>query len=86
MAQAASYGDPAGEVRAITPSDVTDLTGCRGILVGGAGDIAVKTPYGASATTAVTITSVPAGTILPLRVTAVMSTNTTATAIFGFFS
>ena len=86
MAQAGSFSDPGGEIRAITPSDSTDLTGCRGLMVNGAGNVAVKTPYGASATTAVTISTVPAGTIIPLRVTRVMSTNTTATLIYGFFA
>lgn len=80
------YNDPGIEIRAITASDSTDLTGCRGFFyTGTAGDVAVKTVYGASADTAVTITDCPADTIIPLRVTRIMSTNTTATQIYGLF-
>jgi len=80
------FGDPGTEIRAITASDSTDLTGCRGFFyTGTAGDVAVKTIHGAAATTAVTITDCPADTIIPLQVTRIMSTNTTATQIFGLF-
>ena len=48
-------------------------------------DIDGKTVYGASATTAVTITSCPTGVIIPIRVTRIMSTNTTATNIYAIF-
>jgi len=86
MAQAGAFGEPGIEIRAITANDSTDLTGCRGFFyTGTAGDVAVKTPYGASATTAVTISDCPANTIIPLRVTRIMATNTTATQIYGIF-
>lgn len=81
-----AYSDPGVEIRAITPSNSTDLTGCRGFFYTGAvADIAVRTVYGASADTAVTITSCPAGAVIPLRVTRIMSTGTTATQIYGLF-
>jgi len=73
------------EVRACTPSDSTDITDCIGIMVNGTGNLAVKTVHGASATTAVTITNVPAGSIIPGNFTRVMATNTTATNITLFF-
>lgn len=86
MAQSGSFGDPGVEIRAIAASDSTDLTGCRGFFyTGDAGNIAVKTVYGSSATTAVTITDCPAEVIIPLRVTRIMSTGTTATQIYGLF-
>jgi hypothetical protein len=70
--------DPASGAVAVTKSDVTTLAGVRGLYVGGAGDVAVM-PTGS--TVAVTFSSVPAGSVLPIRVTKVMSTNTTATNI-----
>lgn len=85
MTQAAAFAEPGIEIRAITASDSTDLTGCRGFFVTGAGDVAIKTIYGASADTAVTITDCPTGTIIPIRVTRIMSTNTTATNIYGIW-
>lgn len=82
MAQAGAYGDPATKVVAVTASDSTDLEGTRELFVGGAGDVAVRMV--GDPTTTVTITSVPAGTFLPLRVTRVMAA-TTATAIVAFY-
>jgi hypothetical protein len=76
-----SYG-PASKLVAITKSDATDLTASkiRGLWVGGAGDVAV---IAAGDSAAVTIVGVPAGTLLPVSVVKVMSTNTTATSIVG---
>lgn len=85
MTQAAAFSEPGVEIRAITPSDTTDLTGCRGFFSTDAGAVAVKTIYGASADTAVTIADCPVGLIIPLRITRVMSTGTTATQIYGLF-
>jgi len=63
---------------AVTPSDSTDLTTlARAIYVGGAGNVAAVQHDG----TAVTFTGVPAGTVLPIAVRRINSTNTTATAI-----
>ncbi len=66
----------------ITKSDSTDLTASkiRALWIGGAGDVAVIA-FNDSA--AVTISSVPAGTILPISVVKVMSTNTTASSMVG---
>jgi hypothetical protein len=85
MAQAGSFGDPGVEIRAITPSNDTDLTGCRGVFTTDAGSLAVRTIYGASSSSAVTIADMPIGMVLPLRVTRVMATGTTATQIYGLF-
>ena len=65
---------------AVVKSDTTALLATRGLWVGGAGDVAVKMA-GDGAT--VTFLGVPAGTLLPIKVTAVMSTNTTATNILA---
>jgi hypothetical protein len=69
--------DPARGGFAVTKSDSTVLTNVRGLYVGVSGDVAVVFKDTA---TAVTLKAVPVG-ILPVQVTKVMSTNTTATDI-----
>lgn len=66
----------------VTPSDSADLPNgaCRGLLIGGAGNIKIND--GLSNNT-VTI-AVPAG-VLPLRVARVFSTDTTATGISALY-
>lgn len=71
----------AADAVAITTSDSTVYNPLlSGLYIGGAGDVTVKGRGG----NAVTFKAVPAGTILPINVTAVMQTNTTATNITGF--
>jgi hypothetical protein len=69
----------ASDALAVTPSDTAE-NNCHGLYIGVGGDVAVKGVGG----TAVTFKNVPAGTILPILVTKVMATNTTATNILGF--
>lgn len=69
---------------AITKSDSTTFLPANGgefsgIYVGGAGDVAVTTSNGET----VTFSAVPVGTILPITVKQVMSTNTTASLMVG---
>lgn len=60
---------------AVTKSDTSELTKvARALYVGGAGNVAVVTAEGDT----ITILGVTAGTLLPLMVKQVMSTNTTA--------
>ena len=63
---------------AVTPSDAT-VVSFSSLYVGGAGDVAVTMVSG----DVVTFSAVPAGSFLPIQVTKVMSTNTTATLILG---
>lgn len=64
---------------AVTPSDTAKLTRHTNYLfVGGAGNVAVEESDTGSATT---FTGVAAGSILPIRVRAVLATGTTATNI-----
>lgn len=64
----------------ITPSDTVNLEGpARALYVGGAGNISLKPLDGA----AVTLVGVPAGTLLPISVTRVNVTGTTATNLVG---
>lgn len=74
--------DPAEVGFAITPSDSTvfEYT-TRGLWIGGAGNVKVDMNR---VGTAVLISGIPAGTLLPIRVTKVYSTDTTATNIVGF--
>jgi hypothetical protein len=67
------------DAQAVTPSDSTDVS-FFGFYVGITGDVAVTTAKG----TVVTFTAVPAGQIIPVAVSKIMSTNTTATDIVGF--
>lgn len=70
---------PAENAVAVTPNDSTDLTyASRALWIGGAGNISVDLVGGQ---TAVVFTGIPAGTWMPLRVTRVRSTSTTATSI-----
>jgi hypothetical protein len=67
------------DAAAVTASDST-FVDFFGLYVGTGGDVAVVTAKG----NAVTFSSVPGGTIIPLRITQVKSTGTTATSIVGF--
>lgn len=68
--------------QAITKSDQTTYQETRGLYVGGTGDVAVKM-VGDGGT--VTFATVPAGVILPICVTQVLSTGTTATGIIALW-
>lgn len=65
---------------AVTPSDTTSVT-CRGIYVGGAGNVTVNP--GLSGGTSVTFTAPPVGSILPIELNQgrIMATGTTATLL-----
>ena len=82
----AGHDAPAISAAAVTASDSTDLRVNgqlpRAIWIGGAGNLAVKLGDDA---TAVTLTGVAAGTLLPIRPVNVMSTNTTATGIVALY-
>lgn len=71
---------PALKLASVTPSDTTDLSGCRALWVGGAGIVSV---IAANDTTAVSIT-VPAGVLLPIFAKRVMAA-TTATLIVALY-
>lgn len=85
-------------VAAITPSDTTtvgtydvEITGttsyssltAKAFMVGTTGDVAVTTQIDPA--TAVTISSVAAGVVIPLGVVKIMATNTTADGIVVFY-
>jgi hypothetical protein len=73
---------PAVSQVAITPSDTTVYDPpLKALWVGGAGDVAV---VAADDTAAVTISGVNGGQIIPVSISKVMSTNTTATLMVGW--
>lgn len=72
---------PARSLAAVTKSDSTVLN-CRGLYVGGAGNVAIMA---VGDTAAVTLEGIQAGTILPIACNKVMSTNTTATLMVALF-
>jgi hypothetical protein len=77
-----SLTSPPEDAVAILPSNTGELTHVtRAVYVGGAGNLAVLMCGGAT----VTLTSVPGGTFLPLRIRQVLSAGTTATGIVGFW-
>jgi len=67
-----------GGAKTITTND-TVLQAYSGIYIGGAGNLRVIMESGDD----VLFTAPPVGTILPIRVTKVMATNTTATLLIG---
>ncbi|HVH02474.1 MAG TPA: hypothetical protein VM891_05915 [Amaricoccus sp.] len=67
---------------AVVPSDTAELAAVtRALYVGGAGDLAVVMAGGGE----VVLAAVPAGTLLPMRVTRVRATGTTATRVVGLW-
>jgi len=67
---------------AVTPSDSADLAyTTKGLWVGGVGNVKVTMAGG----DAVTFTAVPAGTFLPISVSRVWSTGTTATLMLALW-
>lgn len=78
----AGLDSPASDGLAVTPHDSTDLTTAgRALYVGVAGNVALVTTAG----TVLTFVGVLAGSILPVRVSRVNSTNTTATDMIALF-
>lgn len=67
---------PSPQFMAVVPSDGSDLPAAsRAIYIGGAGDLRVMSIAGDT----VTFVGVPAGSVLPIRCSRVLSTGTTAT-------
>ncbi len=89
MAAVDTYGQEVGAMvsraadgAAVTPSDSVPLAFVTLYLfVGGAGNVTVITAAGNT----LTITGVTAGTLIPLRVSQVKATGTTATSIVALY-
>jgi len=75
-------GDPATNAVLITPSDSVDLTSVsRAVYVGTTGNMKVTMQDSGT----VLFTGIPAGTTLPVRVTRIWSTTTTASTILALW-
>jgi hypothetical protein len=79
----ADWAAPALGAAAVTPNDSTDLVvrPARSLFIGGAGNVAVITAAGDT----VTFNGLAAGSILPVQVTRVLATGTTATNIIALY-
>jgi hypothetical protein len=84
MAQAGAFGDPADRVTLVTPSDATDLTGVRGIMVGTSGTLVVRMVNAPDTSVTIPANAVVAGNIYPIRVTRIMAAST-ASEIVAFW-
>ena len=69
------------DAAAVTPADDGALRPTRALYVGGAGNLKVDMALGST----VTFVGALAGTVLPLQVTRVYSTDTTATDIVALY-
>ncbi|MFM2279945.1 MAG: hypothetical protein RLZZ444_2176 [Pseudomonadota bacterium] len=75
-----SLSGPAAHAFAISPNDTTPASETtRALYVGVGGNLSVTMASGGNAT----FTAVSSGTILPIRVTKVLATGTTASDIVG---
>ena len=72
---------PAHSAAAVTPNDSTDIKPTRALYVGVTGNIKVDM---ADTGSAITFTAVPVG-IIPIQVTRVYATGTTATDIVALY-
>lgn len=70
-----------GDAIAVTPSDTSNFDTPSVIYVGGSGSVRVLTAQG----TDVTFAGLLAGSVIPVQVIRVYSTNTTATSIVRIF-
>ncbi|MGI9486184.1 MAG: spike base protein, RCAP_Rcc01079 family [Geminicoccaceae bacterium] len=72
---------PARSASSVTPNDSTVLERTKGVWVGGSGDMSVVMHNGNT----VTFAGIVAGSLLPIAVSRIRSTGTTATAIVALF-
>lgn len=66
---------------AVTTSDTTNIVPTRGLYIGAAGNVVVDMAYG----TTITFVGVQGGTILPIQVTRIYATSTTASSIVALY-
>ncbi len=83
-AKGGNFAAPADQGAAVTPSDTVNLTTqSRALYVGGAGNVSVV--MGGPDANVLTFIAVPAGALLPLIVSRVNATLTTATNIVAVY-
>lgn len=77
-----SASDPARGGSVVTPSNSTVIAGTKALYVGTGGDVAVNF---LDSGTSIVLKNVAQGSILPVRVTKVLSTGTTASNIVALY-
>ena len=85
-----SFGDPCLNADEVTPDDNNDLTNnSRALYIGVTGDVEVtmvgNTNVVGTDATGLLFEAVPAGTILPIAVSRVRATDTTASGIIALY-
>lgn len=75
---------PASKGTVLTLSDVTVIENTRGLYVGGTGALTVQM-YGMPAGTTTLFSGIPAGTFMPIQVTKVFATGSTATLVIALY-
>jgi hypothetical protein len=73
---------PATRGAPVTPSNTTDIETCRALYIGATGDVSVET---ADPGVTLVFKNAQAGSILPVQVTRVNATGTTATNIIALY-
>lgn len=73
--------EPAYDATSVSVSDTARIDPTRALFIGGAGNVKVDTVGGST----VTLNSISGGSIIPVSVTRVYSTGTTATNIVAFY-
>lgn len=76
---------PDGMAKAITPNDADTFASPVRVYVGGAGNVAVRPWNSGASGAAVTFTAPAVGSMLPVRVIAVLATGTTATNLVACY-
>jgi hypothetical protein len=80
--QQEQLNSPADNATEVTPNDTTPLAYVsRGLYIGVTGNLSVTMQGGGN----VTFVGLPAGTVLPVRVTHVRSSSTTASSIINLY-
>lgn len=74
-------GEPASYAEVVTPDDDDVISTSRALYIGATGDLTVTMNGGGN----VTFVGVPAGMILPIRVTKVLATGTDADSIINLY-
>lgn len=70
-----------GTIESLTPSDTDTFAPCRGVYVGGGGDLRVLTEGGED----VTFSGALTGVVYAIRIKKVFETGTTATDLLGLY-
>lgn len=84
FARPGDLAGPAYNAAAVTPSDSTDLQFVtRGVYVGGSGD--VKVNLAGDQGSGIVFKGVPAGATLPIAVTRILATGTSATNLVAIW-